>query len=269
MQILGICRFSYPAVGGFQNQHDTIEARCDYLYSPERLNMRFSAFETLTLPSIRSQSDPNFTFAILIGDNLPRHAKDRLYALTANVPQKKIVERPSGPYRQVAQEVVNSVRNWEAPICAQFRLDDDDAVHLDFISELRQVIPHNKELFRYGRRFAIDFCSGYAVLPGRTGIKAAAVKQKLWTPALAIVLRPKAERSILNYGHHRLHEFMPVLSLSHLNMFVRSFHGDNDSLANRKQPRFEYAALDEVSRSYFKQNFNIDEAAVKAAWSAI
>ena len=64
-------------------------------------------------------------------------------------------------------------------------------------------------LFRYGRRFAIDFCSGYAVTPGRTGLKAAAVKQKLWTPALAIVLRPKVERSILNYGHHRLHEFMP------------------------------------------------------------
>ena len=95
------------------------------------------------------------------------------------------------------------------------------------------------------------------------------MKQKLWTPALAIVLRPKVERSILNYGHHRLHEFMPVLSLSHLNMFVRSFHGDNDSLVNRRQPSFEYAALDEVSRSYFKQNFNIDETAVKAAWSAL
>ena len=269
MQILGICRFSYPAVGGFQNEHNTVEARCNYLYSQERLNMRFSAFETFTLPSIRSQSDPNFTFAVLIGDSLPRHAKDRLYEVTANVPQIKIVERPSGPYRQVAQEVVNSVRNWEAPICAQFRLDDDDAVHLDFIAELRQVITHNQELFRYGRRFAIDFCSGYAVIPGRKGIKAAVVKQKLWTPALAIVLRPKVERSILNYGHHRLHEFMPVLSLSHLNMFVRSFHGDNDSLVNRRQPSFEYAALDEGSRNYFKQNFNIDETAVKAAWSAL
>ena len=76
MQILGICRFSYPAVGGFQNEHNTVEARCNYLYSQERLNMRFSAFETLTLPSIRSQSDPNFTFAIIIGDSLPPHAKN-------------------------------------------------------------------------------------------------------------------------------------------------------------------------------------------------
>ena len=34
-------------------------------------------------------------------------------------------------------------------------------------------------------------------------------------------------------------------------------------------PKFEYAALDKVSRSYFIENFNIDEAAVKAAWSAL
>ena len=71
MQILGICRFSYPALGGFQIEHDSIEERCDYLYAPEQLDMRFSCFETLTLPSIRAQSDPNFTFVILIGESLP------------------------------------------------------------------------------------------------------------------------------------------------------------------------------------------------------
>ena len=49
MQILGICRFSYPALGGFQIEHDSIEERCDYLYAPEQLDMRFSCFETLTL----------------------------------------------------------------------------------------------------------------------------------------------------------------------------------------------------------------------------
>lgn len=54
-----------------------------------------------------------------------------------------------------------------------------------------------------------------------------------------------------------------------MNMFVRGFHGNNDSLANRKQPRFEYAALDGATGTYFKQNFNLDEAAVKAAWAAL
>ena len=38
------------------------------------------------------------------------------------------------------------MRDWKAPICAQFRLDDDDAVHVDFIAELRKAITHNKGL---------------------------------------------------------------------------------------------------------------------------
>ena len=269
MQIIGICRFSYPADDGFQVEHSTRQERQNFLYDFARLNMRFSAFETLTLPSITVQSDPNFTFAVLIGDSLPTTFKERLYKITKDVPQIKIIERPSGPYRQVAQEVMNSLRDWNAPICAQFRLDDDDAVHLDFIAELRQAIRHHKALLGYNRRFAIDFSSGYAVIPSCKGLQAAPVKQRLWTPALAIVLRPKIARSILNYGHHRLHEFMPVLSLPHVTMFVRSFNGQNDSLANRKQPEFAYSDLDDVLRTYFKQNFNIDEAAVKAAWAAL
>ena len=57
MQILGICRFSYPAMGGFQIEHGSIEARCSYLYAPERLDLRFRCFETLILRSIREQSD--------------------------------------------------------------------------------------------------------------------------------------------------------------------------------------------------------------------
>ncbi|MEX0310749.1 MAG: glycosyltransferase, partial [Tateyamaria sp.] len=30
MQIIGLCRFSYPAVGGFQVEHDTVDARIAY-----------------------------------------------------------------------------------------------------------------------------------------------------------------------------------------------------------------------------------------------
>ena len=38
MQVIGFCRFSYPAEGGFQVEHDTTEARAAYLYAPERID---------------------------------------------------------------------------------------------------------------------------------------------------------------------------------------------------------------------------------------
>ncbi|MGB2357459.1 MAG: glycosyltransferase [Paracoccaceae bacterium] len=44
-------------MGGFQIEHGSIEARCSYLYAPERLDLRFRCFETLILRSIREQID--------------------------------------------------------------------------------------------------------------------------------------------------------------------------------------------------------------------
>ena len=41
MQVIGICRFSYPAEGGFQRLHESLEERCAYMYEmyeDERLN---------------------------------------------------------------------------------------------------------------------------------------------------------------------------------------------------------------------------------------
>ena len=96
----------------------------------------FNCLETLTLPSIRGQSDADFTFAILIGDSLPEAAKDRLKTLTADIPQVQIIECESGPYQQITQAVIDSLRLPDAELCPQFRLDDDDAVSLQFVEDI-------------------------------------------------------------------------------------------------------------------------------------
>ena len=50
MQVIGLCRFSYPGIGGFQIEHDSLEDRIAFLYAPERLEERFRFFECFTLP---------------------------------------------------------------------------------------------------------------------------------------------------------------------------------------------------------------------------
>ena len=58
MQVIGICRFSWPGIGGFQVEHETLEQRIAFLYAPERMEERFRTFETVTLPPLR------FTFFV-------------------------------------------------------------------------------------------------------------------------------------------------------------------------------------------------------------
>ena len=190
---------------GGQREYKSLEERCAYLYDLTRLNVRFNCLETLTLPSIRAQSDAHFTVAILIDDSLAEAAKDRLKTLTADIPQVQIIERESGPHRQIMQDVNDSLRLPDAELYAQFRLDDDDAVGLQFVEDIRTVTEKTSGLLDFSRKIALEFSTGFAVRPGKDGLRAALLHQQLWTPGLAIVMRPHSRHSILNYGHHKLH----------------------------------------------------------------
>ena len=69
MQVIGLCRFSYPALGGFQREHETIEQRKAFLYDEARLKHRLRLFQAFNLPSILAQTDTDFQYLILVGDD--------------------------------------------------------------------------------------------------------------------------------------------------------------------------------------------------------
>ena len=58
-----------------------------------------------------------------------------------------------------------------------------------------------------------------------------------------------------------------MVTIPNKNIFVRGFHGDNDSLAVRIGATFDYQILDYFTVQYFKDTFKIDNEAVKAACS--
>lgn len=49
-------------------------------------------------------------------------------------------------------------------------------------------------------------------------------------------------------------------------MFIRSFHGDNDSLAFRVGATYDYQEIDDFTARYVKKTFNLDYEAVNEAW---
>ena len=157
MQVIGLCRFSYPAIGGFQVEHDTIEERIRFLYAEERLEERFQLMETVALPCLRAQTDPDFDLIIVIGDSLPAHHEARLRDLVAGMPQVRIEKHPPMPQRAVMKDILNKARRDQDKPCLQFRYDDDDAVSVDFIERLRATISDCPGLVARHRSVAVDF----------------------------------------------------------------------------------------------------------------
>lgn len=268
IEVIGLCRFSWPGEGGFQIRHDSLAARRAHLYAPTRLADRLRIFEAFTLPALRAQTDPDFTLLVVIGPDLPAPARQRLEGLLAALPQAVIAAHPPGPHRQVMREAVNAVRRHPDRPCAQFRMDDDDAVARSFVARLRQAAAVLRALPQARRWGAVDFTRGWLATPGPQGMRGAELALRGVSAGLGIVFGPGVPRGVLDFAHHRLWEHMPTLSLTEPDMFLRGIDGHNDSDAAEALRRHPVAPLDGAARARLQAAFAIDPDRVAALHAA-
>lgn len=268
MQVIGLCRFSYPAEGGFQVEHDTLAERIAYLYAPERMEERFRTFETITLPPLRAQTDGDFTFLIVIGDSLPRAYNDRLRALVADLPQVVIQSHAPGPHRQVMQQALNSVRRFDKDPCLQFRMDDDDAVARVYVERLRAAAHDLRKLARAHRHIAIDFNQGHILRPGPDGLDTTPTQAPYTTAALALMLRPQVKLSIMNFAHAKLAQKMPTVTFTGEDMLIRGHNDYNDSRQKPGIKPVRLTRLDRPGEDQMRATYGIDADHVRRVFSA-
>ncbi len=266
MQVIGLCRFSYPALGGFQVEHQSLEDRTAYLYAPERLEERFRTFEAFTLPALTAQTDPDFTFLIIVGDSLPEAYRARLDALLSDLPQAVVQAHPPGPHRQVMQEAINSVRRAKGP-SLQFRMDDDDAVAVTYVDKLREAARDVRGLLRNHRHIAIDFNQGFVARPGPDGIAATPTHQPYTTAALALMFRPEVPLTVMNFAHAKVGRRMPTVTFSGEDMLVRGHNDFNDSRQKDGVKPVKLTPLDATGEAHFRATYNIDADRVRALYA--
>ncbi|MCW3784480.1 putative rhamnosyl transferase [Defluviimonas salinarum] len=268
IQVLGVCRFSLLVQGGFQRMPEDLEARRRVLYDPARLESRVLWFEHVFLPSIRAQTDPDFTLTVVTGSDFPDPWRGRLQDLIAGIPQIELVFVPPHVHRDACRPVLCTRTDPKADVVAQFRLDDDDAVAVDFVRRIRRDFrTFARPLYEAQGLVSIDYCRGFAL----TGFGARAalhfVSAPLWTPALTVCVPPSHEKSVLDYPHHLLFRHMPGISLNDRLMFVRGFHDSNDSsfpARNLSAPIAPDEAADWTARR-FGIDFDRFSAALAAA----
>ena len=267
MQAIGLCRFSYPALGGFQVKHETIEERIAYLYEDTRLEERFQLLEAVALPCLRVQTDPNFSLIIVIGDQFPARHEARLAALIEDLPQAIIHKEPPRNQREVMKEILNEARIDPQEPCLQFRYDDDDAVSVDFIEKLRKAAKLGAPLLRQSRTVAFDWNRGYVAEFGPEGIQAAELFRQFYVASLGVLVRGNCGMTIMNFAHEKIPRFMPTMTYPDAAMFVRSHNGFNDSRQKKVKP-FPVEPLTPEEEQIFRERFAIDTDHVRAVFSS-
>lgn len=228
--IFGYMRFSYlgRSDARLARSTDDLEKRKQALYAPERMEERFHFFEKLCAPSLRWQSDQDFRFAIFTSPELPEPYKERLHAITADIPQVEIVYDD-------ATHITYAVDPWIARQPAvhttrtlHFRLDDDDAMSNDFIATLRdnmERVPDRGIITRPTGLFLMDTADGPELLAKFEPF--IAIGFALVNPA-GCIHNPYALR---HANHHRS---TPALMLPDNFAYIHAAHLQSDTLAAQR-----------------------------------
>jgi hypothetical protein len=259
IQVLGLCRFSYPTGGG------TGFAKAVDLYDPARLARRLRLFQAITLPPLRGQTDPDFTLLLLVGEHLPGPTRDALRALVAMLPQARLCVEPEGQaHMEVCGRLLRAHRNPRATRVAECRFDDDDAVATDFVARLRHNATRAAALVAGDRPIEVDFHNGLALRLGPDP-RLIAVNAPHWTPAQGFLMAPGDRRTAFDFNHATFWKRDLCLSCPDPVMFIRTFHDDNDSsVAWAGVERMAMAAPPTDLPAQVKARFGLDAAVLRA-----
>ncbi|MDS9467365.1 glycosyltransferase [Paracoccus sp. MBLB3053] len=221
LQVIGLCRFSYPTFNG-QGFKEPLK------YNNTQLRYRLNLFEKICLPSIVSQTDHRFVLVILVGENMPYLGE--LRRLVRNRNQIVIFKQPEHlPHLEACARAMNEYRKDRATHIAEFCMDDDDAVHKTFIEKTRNIFRIVKPMLDDGSPVELDFCRGFAARYDENSLTLKHVVMPHWTPAQVIFQLASSKKNIFAFNHYRFWRNRTCVSVGESPMFVRTFHGHNDS----------------------------------------
>ncbi|NKX45423.1 glycosyltransferase [Roseicyclus persicicus] len=269
LQIQGLCRFSLPCTGGFKKYLGSLAERRAALYAPARLDSRCLWFEEVGLPGLSLQTDPDFTLHVVLGEDFPEPWRSRMEGVFAEVPQIRVHWRAPDDHRAICRDVLLPARNPASAAVAEFRLDDDDAIAIDYVTQLRRAWPKVARLAGPNGRVALDHGRGM-VLQAQPdgGIVVHPLLTYCWSAGLAVFLKPDDAGTVMDFPHHKVWQRMPYVNLSDSMMFIRGDHATNDA-----RTPFAAAARLPVPETEFPdilmRRFGIDLDGFRAAWAAL
>ena len=259
-QIIGVCRFSFLATGGFRAAQAGTQAQADLLFDPERIRRRFAYFETVCLPSLAAQTDPDFVLVVLVSDALPPKAMARLTALRDAHPFLRIcASEPMGPLQSSRRAFRRGLAR-DTGFVTGFRIDDDDAVAVDYIEHTRRLADQmlDQGWATDARPVALSFTRGL-YWHFSDAAQHAFFDVRDYVPlgqCSAMVTPVDARTNIFRFNHRHLPAYVRSWIDPEDIMFIRGVHDDNDS--GRSVPKRGDALPLETVKPALAQRFGLD-----------
>lgn len=229
--IYGHIRFSFYGITDTRTKPDSDGSALARLYDETRMARRFFLFENITLPSLVNQTDRDFRTVIMSSKAMPDRYKERLTALAARLPGAVVEfshhERGDRAFQKFMVEASGHKGRGHS---VHFRLDDDDAVSVNYISRLREI----SRILSPSTH--ITFPSGIILFPASPTepVGTSMVQQRFLTAiGLATVNGGGFQKNPFQMMHGNVWTRWPVVSDPSFTAHIRTQHFDNDTAAHQ------------------------------------
>lgn len=268
IQVIGLCRFSVPLFDAFQSSGTNPDENRAIIYNPKRLEKRMRWFENLCLPPLLWQTDQDFILIVMTGTDLPEPWASRLQQIADSVPQIRLVKvEPGDKHGQHCLQIIADHIEPDADIIAQFRLDDDDAVALDYIQTIRRDYELIRKLMAGSTAVAVEYGRGLILHQrGETDFTLDCEITHFWGCGLTMYFPNDRPRSVMFFRHYQMWMMAKTMTIHDRIMWIRGFHSDNDSPSNRR--KYVHADVNMTQKQLTKamtRRFGLDYERLTAA----
>ena len=263
-QAVGVLRFSVLTTDFITQKLVSFEHIRANIFRPDRLELRFRLFEALCLPSLARQSDGDFQFTVLTSAEMPGAFLDRLRDITAPYPHIHVMAAPVAGHYQLIKQAYAGMGGDGASHRLSFRLDDDDALDLDYIARLKR---HGAALIglsgaelptaiAYNRGFYVELTEG-----GDNPLIDAVERAPL-SVGTALMHRAEEPLNPYRYNHRAFAQHYNLWSDISVPGFLRTIHSDNVStpakqgISGKMRPR--------MVEKQIRRHFGVDPAMLRA-----
>lgn len=224
------------------------------------LDNRFELFENYCLPSLKNQTNKNYTWFILFDQLTPLFYQERINAYTKELRNITPLYLPDGSYKAIRDAINNSListLSGQEHYVLSTRIDNDDCVHKLFIEEVQKQFREESDIF-------INFNNGL-----QFDIKKKVLLKMIYINNHFISriekIKPDIE-TVITYNHAYINEIAEVLCIENKKpMWIEIIHEKN--ISNQMSlsfPIFNHAKLkpfsvnstiDKLNSVYFLLNF--------------
>lgn len=263
-KVVGVLRFSVLTTDFNTVKFNTPDALAEHIFSEDRMSLRFRIFEHLCLPSLIRQTDEDFECVVLVAEAMPAIHLERMLDLLEPIPNIHCLPVGTKKHYPLIKRGYKSIPVDECTHRIMFRLDDDDAVDINFVKRTKYLANGLLDLQGPDTPFVIAYNRGFYVRCNEDGENEVfdACERAPLSTGTTLVAPVGYTRNPYRYNHRALAQHHNTFSDISVPGFIRTIHGDN--LSGTPQMGLTRKMPPEETEKKIREHFGVDIDVLKA-----